>query len=194
MLFRSARETDSDAVFCEICGKKIPRCPSCGKVLYERSRFCDHDGAPLPEELFLDLPPDPSDAPPPQKKRSGAPLIAVLILLAVLLLAAGAGGYVLLGGELPFLSGEQPEDQPSASEDGDWDEPEEDDPVETALASARDYAEEEEEYLKALRELRRALEEKPSSKKLLEAQQAYTADFETDALERAEAQIGRAHV
>ena len=76
-----ARETDSDAVFCEICGKKIPRCPSCGKVLYERSRFCDHDGAPLPEELFLDLPPDPSDAPPPQKKRSGAPLIAVLILL-----------------------------------------------------------------------------------------------------------------
>ena len=182
-----ARETDSDAVFCEICGKKIPRCPSCGKVLYERSRFCDHDGAPLPEELFLDLPPDPSDAPPPQKKRSGAPLIAVLILLAVLLLAAGAGGYVLLGGELPFLSGEQPEDQPSASEDGDWDEPEEDDPVETALASARDYAEEEEEYLKALRELRRALEEKPSSKKLLEAQQAYTADFETDALERAEA-------
>ena len=27
-----ARETDSDAVFCEICGKKIPRCPSCGKV------------------------------------------------------------------------------------------------------------------------------------------------------------------
>ena len=64
-----ARETDSDAVFCEICGKKIPRCPSCGKVLYERSRFCDHDGAPLPEELFLDLPPDPSDAPPPQKKK-----------------------------------------------------------------------------------------------------------------------------
>ena len=180
-----ARETDSDAVFCEICGKKIPRCPSCGKVLYERSRFCDHDGAPLPEELFLDLPPDPSDAPPPQKKRSGAPLIAVLILLAVLLLAAGAGGYVLLGGELPFLYGEQPEDQPSASEDGDWDEPEEDDPVETALASARDYAEE--EYLKALREVRRALEEKPSSKKLLEARQAYTADFETDALERAEA-------
>ena len=106
-----ARETDSDAVFCEICGKKIPRCPSCGKVLYERSRFCDHDGAPLPEELFLDLPPDPSDAPPPQKKRSGAPLIAVLILLAVLLLAAGAGGYVLLGGELPFLSGEQPEEE-----------------------------------------------------------------------------------
>ena len=100
-----ARETDSDAVFCEICGKKIPRCPSCGKVLYERSRFCDHDGAPLPEELFLDLPPDPSDAPPPQKKRSGAPLIAVLILLAVLLLAAGAGGYVLLGGELPFQGG-----------------------------------------------------------------------------------------
>ena len=66
-----ARETDSDAVFCEICGKKIPRCPSCGKVLYERSRFCDHDGAPLPEELFLDLPPDPSDAPPPQKKNGG---------------------------------------------------------------------------------------------------------------------------
>ena len=195
-----ARETDSDAVFCEICGKKIPRCPSCGKVLYERSRFCDHDGAPLPEELFLDFPPEPADAPPPeavrpvgrqavpppQKKKSGTPLIAVLILLAVLLLAAGAGGYVLLGGELPFLSGEQPEDSPSASEDEDWDEPEEDDPVETALASARDYAEEE-EYLKALREIRRALEEKPSSKKLLEAQQAYIADFETDALERTEA-------
>ncbi len=198
-----ARETDSDAVFCEICGKKIPRCPSCGKVLYERSRFCDHDGAPLPEELFLDFPPEPAEAPPPesvrpaggqavpppappQKKKSGAPLIAVLILLAVLLLAAGAGGYVLLGGELPFLSEEQPEDPPSASEDEDWDEPEEDDPAETALASARDYAEEE-EYLKALREIRRALEEKPSSKKLLEARQAYIADFETDALERAEA-------
>ncbi len=193
-----ARETDSDAVFCEICGKKIPRCPSCGKVLYERSRFCDHDGAPLPEELFLDFPPEPAEAvrpaggqavpppAPPQKKKSGAPLVAVLILLAVLLLAAGAGGYVLLGGELPFLSGEQPEEPPSASEDEDWDEPEEDDPAETALASARDYAEEE-EYLKALREIRRALEEKPSSKKLLEARQAYIADFETDALERAEA-------
>ena len=193
-----ARETDSDAVFCEICGKKIPRCPSCGKVLYERSRFCDHDGAPLPEELFLDFPPEPAEAvrpaggqavpppAPPHKKKSGAPLVAVLILLAVLLLAAGAGGYVLLGGELPFLSGEQPEEPPSASEDEDWDEPEEDDPAETALASARDYAEEE-EYLKALREIRRALEEKPSSKKLLEARQAYIADFETDALERAEA-------
>ena len=65
-----SREQDADAVFCTACGKKIPRCPTCGTVLYERGRFCVVDGTPLPEELFADLPRPP--APPPAAGRAAA--------------------------------------------------------------------------------------------------------------------------
>lgn len=209
-----ARETDPDAMFCTVCGKRIPRCPSCGRVLYERGRFCDHDGTPLSEELFAEFPPEPAavqaaepapserpaegraappPAAPPPKKRGKGPLAAVLILLAVLLLAAaGAGGYYLLRGELPFLSGEKQDNAPDPSGDGGRSESEEDgpaeedDPVEDALAPARELAEEG-DWAGALEEIRRALEENPRSQKLQEALEEYIEAFEEEALERAAA-------
>ena len=52
------REQDADAIYCTGCGQKIPRCPTCGTVLYQRCRFCETDGTPLPEELFAGLPPE----------------------------------------------------------------------------------------------------------------------------------------
>ncbi len=60
-----SREQDADAVFCTACGKKIPRCPACGTVLYKRSRFCVVDGTPLPENLFAGFPPEPEPEPAP---------------------------------------------------------------------------------------------------------------------------------
>lgn len=70
-----AQELPADAIFCGMCGKKIPRCPTCGEVLYERSRFCANDGAPLPEELFAAFPPEDGagSPPPPPPPKIGQP-------------------------------------------------------------------------------------------------------------------------
>lgn len=69
-----SREQDADAVFCTACGKKIPRCPACGTVLYKRSRFCVVDGTPLPENLFAGFPPEPEQTPAaPRAAGSAAP-------------------------------------------------------------------------------------------------------------------------
>ena len=42
---------DSD-VFCSRCKNKIPRCPTCKKVIYEKSRFCMDDGTELPDDVI----------------------------------------------------------------------------------------------------------------------------------------------
>ena len=93
-----SREQDADAVFCTACGKKIPRCPACGTVLYKRSRFCVVDGTPLPENLFAGFPPEPEQAPaaprtagsaapparpipPERRKKSRLSLVLLLLLL-----------------------------------------------------------------------------------------------------------------
>lgn len=49
-------ENSDDSKFCCGCGKTIPRCPTCGKALTTRDRFCVHDGTRLPEELLLLIP------------------------------------------------------------------------------------------------------------------------------------------
>ena len=49
-------ENSDDSKFCCGCGKTIPRCPTCGKVLTTRDRFCMNDGTRLPEELLLLIP------------------------------------------------------------------------------------------------------------------------------------------
>ncbi|MCC8181643.1 MAG: YARHG domain-containing protein [Clostridiales bacterium] len=50
------RETDDNAVFCTKCGRRIPRCPTCGEVITAKIRFCTKDGTPIPEELTRELP------------------------------------------------------------------------------------------------------------------------------------------
>ncbi len=49
-------ENSDDTKFCCGCGKLIPRCPTCGKVLTSRDRFCVHDGTRLPDELLMLVP------------------------------------------------------------------------------------------------------------------------------------------
>ena len=39
-------------VFCPRCKNKIPRCPTCKKVIYEKSRFCMDDGTELPDDVI----------------------------------------------------------------------------------------------------------------------------------------------
>lgn len=134
------QELDGDAVFCAACGKKVPRCPTCGMVLYERVRFCENDGTPLPQELFAGFPPEqpagppapetpvsaPGVPPPPKKKKGRGPLIAIIVA-AVLLAAAGTAGYFIWKGEVPFFSEKEEKDAPvSSEEDGTQDAPEDD--------------------------------------------------------------------
>lgn len=45
------KEGRDDAKFCGKCGKKIPRCPTCGTVLTKPVRFCLQDATPIPEEI-----------------------------------------------------------------------------------------------------------------------------------------------
>lgn len=42
--------------FCEGCGRKIPRCPTCGVELTCRDRFCSNDGTRLSDDLLLLVP------------------------------------------------------------------------------------------------------------------------------------------
>lgn len=54
-------QIESSLNFCNHCGQKIPRCPTCGMFLPKKAAFCLHDGTPLPEELFTCI----SDLPDP---------------------------------------------------------------------------------------------------------------------------------
>lgn len=42
--------------FCEGCGRRIPRCPTCGIELTCRDRFCSNDGTRLSDDLLLLVP------------------------------------------------------------------------------------------------------------------------------------------
>lgn len=46
------QEIMEDSRFCDKCGKMVPRCPTCGKVITRRIRFCGNDGTPIPEEVL----------------------------------------------------------------------------------------------------------------------------------------------
>lgn len=48
------KELPDQARFCTGCGKKIPRCPTCGSLLTQRIRFCSKDGTCIPQDI-LDL-------------------------------------------------------------------------------------------------------------------------------------------
>lgn len=49
-------ENSEDSLFCMGCGSRIPRCPSCGRVLTGRDRFCMYDGTVIPEEILKLIP------------------------------------------------------------------------------------------------------------------------------------------
>ena len=61
------KELTEQAMFCTGCGKKIPRCPTCGNLLTRRVRFCPRDGAAIPQEI-LELIPAAAPAPTPAQK------------------------------------------------------------------------------------------------------------------------------
>ena len=46
----------SDLAFCQGCGRKIPRCPTCGVELTTRDRFCTYDGTRLSDDLLMLVP------------------------------------------------------------------------------------------------------------------------------------------
>ena len=52
-------ENTDESQFCMRCGSRIPRCPTCGRVLTDRDRFCVQDGTLIPEEI-LELIPEKS--------------------------------------------------------------------------------------------------------------------------------------
>ena len=199
------QELNGEAIFCSKCGKKVPRCPTCGEILYERSRFCVNDGTPLPEELFVNFPPagqteevqpavipapQPESEPPapPQKKKKKGTSVAILVVVLLLVLAAIAvGTCYILQNDLP--SGGSKADassEDSSQEDGDREDEDNnaDNETEKALETAENYAEDG-DYEKALRTIQDALEADPDSRKLKRAQKEYVEAFETEVLAQA---------
>ena len=51
-------EIKDGSVFCGRCGKKIPRCPTCGALLEEPEQFCPEDGTRIPEDILSVFPAD----------------------------------------------------------------------------------------------------------------------------------------
>ena len=49
-------EIKDDSKFCGKCGQKIPRCPTCGRPILERARFCVYDGTMIPDDMLNLLP------------------------------------------------------------------------------------------------------------------------------------------
>ncbi|RKI71546.1 hypothetical protein D7V91_01015 [bacterium 1xD42-67] len=216
------QELDPNARFCGRCGKKIPRCPVCGTVLYERSRFCANDGAPLPEELFADLPPAgggapdraappperpaprPSPEPPQRGGKRGTGTVALIVLL-LLLAAAAAGGiwYVVQNGLPSFEGGADA----SSSEDRDQkdrddrdrpgDESEEEDEeereIQKALAQAGVFASVR-EYDNALAVIREALEDHPRSRELKDALEDHEEGYASTLLSDVDWMVEEGHL
>lgn len=50
------QEISDSSKFCEKCGHKIPRCPTCGSVIFKRIRFCINDGTALTEDILSLIP------------------------------------------------------------------------------------------------------------------------------------------
>ena len=49
-------EIKDDSKFCGKCGQKISRCPTCGRPILERARFCVYDGTMIPDDMLNLLP------------------------------------------------------------------------------------------------------------------------------------------
>ena len=62
------KELTEQAMFCTGCGKKIPRCPTCGSLLTSRVRFCPRDGTPIPAEILELIPAAAPASAEPAKK------------------------------------------------------------------------------------------------------------------------------
>lgn len=50
------QEIKDNSKYCGMCGRKIPRCPTCGMVIQSRMSFCIQDGTPLPEDIISAFP------------------------------------------------------------------------------------------------------------------------------------------
>lgn len=85
-----------DAVLCPACGRKIPRCPTCSRVITRRDRYCPTDGTRLPDELLAQLPAnlDPStDGGTRKVSRAMVKILAAMVLVLVVVV-----GFLLFGG------------------------------------------------------------------------------------------------
>ena len=54
------KDIKDNSLFCAKCGSKIPRCPTCGKLIVKKNRFCVYDGTPLSEDLLSLIPEEPA--------------------------------------------------------------------------------------------------------------------------------------
>lgn len=45
-------EISENANFCEQCGKKIPKCPTCGHIIWKKRKFLSHGRNPFAVEIF----------------------------------------------------------------------------------------------------------------------------------------------
>lgn len=87
------QEIKDNSKFCGKCGKKIPRCPSCGRVADREDLFCVYDGTPLFEGVAKVLPEKVKKETSRTKKKMWIPIVCVITLLFVCVVVLGYNLY-----------------------------------------------------------------------------------------------------
>ena len=83
-------QLSDQARFCKDCGHVIHRCPTCGRVLTGRTKYCNFDGTAIPQEILQDLPgPTTAEKKAAGKSNSNTVWIVLAAVLVVCILAAG---------------------------------------------------------------------------------------------------------
>lgn len=113
------QEIRDDSKFCDKCGRKIPRCPACGRASTKKIHFCAYDGTPIPEDIFGSVPEQGRYLEPARLKsatgsagepeKSNKIIYALLIGIVVVLILAivGVAAYFLLGDFMKEVSADE---------------------------------------------------------------------------------------
>lgn len=104
----------TDLLFCPKCGHKLERCPSCGRLLNKKVKFCPTDGTAIPYEIYKNLPDVNSntlipDEEIPSKSSKGLKILFPILAVALLLCIVGIGIFIIVEEKLPIKNSKKTE-------------------------------------------------------------------------------------
>ncbi len=113
-------EINDNSIFCYKCGKKIPRCPTCDRVIDTPMETCPDDGTPLPEEVLRLIPGWNLDEDEEEEAESAGPRWIPILVAVVIILVLGAGSVaaynIMRGGSGGEAAVVQTEEETTAAE------------------------------------------------------------------------------